>query len=110
MNLYEFNKQYVHKRCRIRPGFYTKGVADIIDPNKAVLVMGCNTQRAGTGGQAVIRYSPCAFGIATKRRGGTDSDDYFKDNQPADAAWIMADINYLYEKNDPKSKTNSIFS
>lgn len=96
MNLFEFNKQYVHSRCRIWPGFYTKAVADIIDPSKARLIFGDNTERSGQGGQAIIRFSPCAFGISTKRKGRTNPNDYFVDGHKPDEMWIINDINHLH--------------
>lgn len=98
MDLFEFNKLYVHSRCRVWPGFYTKALADVIDPTKAVLIMGCNTVRVGTGGQAVIRNTACAFGIATKRTPSSGPSAYFSDERPEDRAWVMDDINQLYKK------------
>ena len=98
MTLTEFNKQYVHARCKVWPGFYTQSVAKVIDPTKALLVFGDNTLRCATGGQAVIRHADCAFGIATKRTPSSGSNAYFSDERPEDRSWIMTDINFLYEK------------
>lgn len=98
MTLTEFNKQYVHSRCKVWPGFYTQSVAKVIDPTKALCVFGDNTIRAGCGGQAIIRFAECAFGIATKRSPRNLDSAYFSDENSADTSWVMSDINRLYEK------------
>lgn len=98
MTLTEFNKQYVHSRCKIWPGFYTRAVAEVIDPTKAVCLFGDNVVRVGCGGQAIIRNTACAFGIATKQTPSSGPGAYFSDERPEDRDWVIADINRLHEK------------
>jgi hypothetical protein len=98
MNLFEFNKQYVHSRCKIWPGFYTAQIARIIDPNYGVLIFGDNCNQTGKGGQAIIRDAKCAFGIVTKRRPSCESHAYFSDTSLADRTALLADINALHLK------------
>ena len=46
-----------------------------------LFVFGDNFQRAGTGGQAVIRGEPNALGLATKLRPGGNDGDYLSDGR-----------------------------
>lgn len=96
MNLFEFNKQHVHSRCRIWPGVYTQQIAAIIDPEKAVLIFGDNTIRTGSGGQAIIRSAECSVGIATKRYPACGPTSYFSDESVEDQLTIRRDLDELH--------------
>lgn len=60
------------------------------NPNE-IFVFGDNIQRCGRGGQAIIRYEPNAFGIATKVSPSMWPSAFFSD-QPGQLATIKADI------------------
>lgn len=66
-------------------------------PNE-IFVFGDNIARKGVAkgaGQAIIRYQPNAFGIATKRAPATDEGAYFSDTEK-DIAAVEADLRKLY--------------
>ena len=98
MNLYEFNKSYVHARCKLYPGYYQKEIIRFFDPSKVLAVFGDNVERIGNGGQAVIRHTPCAFGICTKRSPTSGGFSYFADNRSIDRNSVIRDINSLHQK------------
>lgn len=60
-------------------GFYSKEILEC-NPDK-LFVFGDNVVRKGTGGQAVIRYQPNAFGIATKRFPSMREGSFFTDTK-----------------------------
>lgn len=66
-------------------------------PDK-LFVFGDNMKRKGRGGQAVIRYEPNAFGIATKRCPSMASEAFFSD-APDEMATLMGDLRRLYKLN-----------
>lgn len=66
-------------------------------PNE-IFIFGDNEARKGVAhgaGQAIIRYQPNAFGIATKRAPSTDESAYFADTE-ADIKAVEADLRKLY--------------
>ena len=54
-----------------------------------VYVFGDNAMREGTGGQAVIRHEPNAYGVVTKFVPGTDDRDYVSDDRFEEYARIL---------------------
>lgn len=71
--------------------------ADLKKHPETLYVFGDNTIRMGLGGQAKeMRGESNAFGIATKRRPGTDPGDYFCDDSPLDAMILVKDIGALF--------------
>ncbi|MBD8089280.1 hypothetical protein IFT48_04735 [Pseudomonas fluorescens] len=64
-----------------------------------IFIFGDNVVRKGVAhgaGQAVIRYQPNAFGIATKRAPSTEESAYFSDSEE-DIQAVEADLRALYK-------------
>lgn len=61
-----------------------------------IFVFGDNLVKRGTGGQAVIRYEPNAFGIPTKRLPSMVHDSFFSDKEDEEYA-LKQSLRELYK-------------
>jgi len=46
---------------------------------KSLFIFGCNLEKSGMGGQAIIREQPNAIGISTKKKPSMQEDAFFTD-------------------------------
>lgn len=63
-------------------GFWTE--SDVISNPEKIFIFGDNDQRAGKGGQAIIRDQPNTFGIRTKKYPSNDPDSFYTDDEFAE--------------------------
>ena len=56
---------------------------------KKIYLFGDNLARKGYGGQAIIRDQPNAYGIATKKKGGTSESTYYTDEDYNEAIKVI---------------------
>lgn len=97
---YDLYKKYGIKGIEIVNRYSIEDTKNNLDK---IYVFGDNTKRVGTAGQASIRNSVNAVGIATKLIPSNNESSFMSDNDfESNKQFIDSDINKLIEKSDEK--------